>query len=717
MKILYFITCFIGFSFLLIAQSTSLRILSINVWSGLDYQGKIHFGEFESPERREIRFQALLAQARSLKPDVIFIQEANPVRLFASRFADSLNMDEIHNVSLAGIKFGMVGFPTNFKEGLIILGNPSLCLEKIDTWKLSGSFGFFGDAVTIHFDESNFALVGKILIHDTPAYLLNVHLSSEVPYDSLLLSNFKSFLSENGNLNIDSTSTLKRWGDESVHRKDQIEILLKELKEIPEEFPIIVGGDFNATNSSPEIKLFEDSGKFFNSFIIRDSTCAKDTTTNEYTWDHKTNENSRYSTTLTNLDGTQKDGYNLLNAFYDTYPRRIDHIYLNKCFKLDDILLSRIALDSAINNAHPSDHYGVVTDIDLKRILSSTSKISNKVSSLVESTFEPLPIFSYDTDAGFGYGAKAFFLNSLGSNESFDAVLFNSTKGERWYRFVFSIPDFEVRQGKVYPIALNLTVDYDKRIKNSFFGIGNNSRYEDREFYTSEPFEISLTFSKGFSQSLIGQIGLKYKNSRNYNFSDSSRLVSLLPTLNRSRMFFTSFTTLFMYDTRNSYINPSRGTVIKGEAEIASDWKLSNVSFVRGGIWLHHYSLLFDYPKTILAIRTGLQEISGHNVPVQTLLSMGGGNVLRGSPQDRYLDNVSALLNIELRFPIYWHFGGIIGYDAGKVWNKLSKLDMRRWSTNPVAGLRFYFDTFIVRLDLGFGKETTGFYLNFGHLF
>jgi hypothetical protein len=36
---------------------------------------------------------------------------------------------------------------------------------------------------------------------------------------------------------------------------------------------------------------------------------------------------------------------------------------------------------------------------------------------------------------------------------------------------------------------------------------------------------------------------------------------------------------------------------------------------------------------------------------------------------------------------------------------------------NSLVGLRFSMDTFVVRADLGFGKETTGFYLNFGHLF
>ncbi|MDP3682437.1 MAG: hypothetical protein Q8S01_00760, partial [Ignavibacteria bacterium] len=72
-----------------------------------------------------------------------------------------------------------------------------------------------------------------------------------------------------------------------------------------------------------------------------------------------------------------------------------------------------------------------------------------------KSSIELLPILSYDTDAGFGFGGKAFFFNQILTNESFDAILFGSTKGERWLRFVFSYPDFEYRQGTIYPFALD----------------------------------------------------------------------------------------------------------------------------------------------------------------------------------------------------------------------------------------------------------------------
>jgi outer membrane protein assembly factor BamA len=342
--------------------------------------------------------------------------------------------------------------------------------------------------------------------------------------------------------------------------------------------------------------------------------------------------------------------------------------------------------------------------------------VSDSVEPVEGSTTEPFPILSYDTDVGFGYGAKVFMLNPFGGNESFDVTLFNSTKGERWYRFVCSVPDLEVRQGRLYPLAVDLVVDYDKYLKNSFFGVGNGSEFKSREYYTREPLEISLAFSSGFSRRAVGQIGLKYKSVRNFNFPDTSRLVMVSPALNSATARYHSLFASYRYDSRNSFVNPSRGWVLQAEGEFAPQTGLTNVQLGRLAGWVQYYSVLF-YPKTVLALRLGMQGLIGNNVPVQMLLSIGGNQTLRGSPQDRYLDKTASISNAEVRFPIFWRFGGIIGYDAGKVWRELSDVSLSRWAANPVVGLRFFMETFVVRMDLGFGTETTGFYLNFGHLF
>jgi hemolysin activation/secretion protein len=163
-------------------------------------------------------------------------------------------------------------------------------------------------------------------------------------------------------------------------------------------------------------------------------------------------------------------------------------------------------------------------------------------------------------------------------------------------------------------------------------------------------------------------------------------------------------------------VNPTDGLVISGETEFAPEFAFNNVTFSRFSVCVQRYTPLPEI-SSVLALRLGLQGLSGGDLPVQVLLPVGGNNTLRGSPQDRYLDKTAGLLNLELRFPIYWRFGGVVGTDAGKVWGSISKLDLSCWATNPVAGLRLYMNTFVVRLDVGFGKEATGFYLNFGQIF
>ena len=706
MKIIFFL---FAFAIQIFSQSSCLKIITINTWCGLDFQGTIKMGEYETPERKEARFDVLLEQLRALKPDVIFLQEANPVGKYSARLADSLDFNEIHQVYNAGIKFGSIGIPSNLKYGNTILANKKFKLEFFDVWKLGGSFGIFGDPLTIHFSESDFALVGKILIDNTPIYLVNVHLIAAVPADSILKYEFKSFCKKYSIDEDEKKDIYRNWDSNILKRNDELESLNEQLKKIPYDFPFIMGGDFNTEPQIKELKNLIGSNNLIDTFI-------KNNSSKYYTWNPETNENVSYSTIKVDAGGNKLSGYDLLSTIYDSHPRRIDYIFLSDNFKKDDILSYKIILDSVKNNIHLSDHYGVYSNIDLKRIINSVPKEIDKVIPLKDHTIEPLPIISYDTDVGFGYGAKAFFLNLLNNDESFDVTLFNSTKGERWYRFVFSLPDFELRQGKVYPAAVDFTIDYDKYINNNFFGTGNKSNYNEMEVYTKEPLEISLNLSRGFTKNLIGQFGLKYQMIRNYNYSDTSKLLEQPSSLSSSKVNSSSLNISLRYDTRNSFVNPSNGVVLEGETEFAPRISFCNTSYARYGGWFQYYTTLF-YPKTILAFRAGLQALTGNNLPVQVLLPIGGNNTLRGYPQDRFLDRTSALLNAVLRFPIFWRFGGILGMDAGKVWNSIGKMDIRNWANNPVFGLRFYMDTFVIRLDVGISKETTGFYLNFGQIF
>lgn len=329
----------------------------------------------------------------------------------------------------------------------------------------------------------------------------------------------------------------------------------------------------------------------------------------------------------------------------------------------------------------------------------------------LETEFEPLPIFYYDTNDGFGYGIKAFLINFLQKQESFDILLTRSTKGFRKYTLIFSTPDFELRQGTIYPLALDLKLDYKKWIAYKFYGIGNASKFKDEELFSREHPLISLTLSRGFTKKIIGEIGLNYQSSRNYEFKEDGKL-QYCQDLCISRVYYYSIFLSARYDTRNSFIHPSDGIVIQGENEYAN----GNVTFNHWSMWFQQYTALFK-STIILASRLGIQSLSGDNLPIQVLLPIGGDDTIRGFSQDRFLDKTSAVINIELRFPFFWRFGGIIGFDTGKVWNKLKQFGFKNWPYNLTIGGRFYFDTFVVRGDLGLSKETVGIYLNFAHIF
>jgi len=343
--------------------------------------------------------------------------------------------------------------------------------------------------------------------------------------------------------------------------------------------------------------------------------------------------------------------------------------------------------------------------------------------SVYTSNFEVFPIVNYDSDAGFGYGAKAFLFNQFEMNESFDLILYNSTKGERWYRFVFSIMDMQRRQGKEYPLALDLIIDYDKWINYRYYGVeyfNNQDSLTDYETYTREPFEISSILSRGFTKTLVASMGLKYKTISSYNFAINGELIKTDNDFNNRFIKTLSILATIRWDSRNNFINPDKGTVLQMDADYAPKISFNNEDYLKLGLTFQNYLPLFE-PQIVFASRLVGQIIFPDNVPIQLQLPIGGNNTLRGLPQDRYLSASTLIINNEIRFPIWWRFGGIVGLDVGctgsttdyEFWNP----QLSGWIVNPVLGLRFFMDNFIVRFDVGFGSEITGVYFNFGHIF
>ncbi len=322
------------------------------------------------------------------------------------------------------------------------------------------------------------------------------------------------------------------------------------------------------------------------------------------------------------------------------------------------------------------------------------------------------PILMYDSDIGFGFGGKGVLKNYFQQRESFDLTLFASSKGEQWYAFQFSLPDYELRQGSAYRLAWDLKVEWDKLLKSNYFGIGNDTRDNEYQF-PREFFKIEQTLGHAFSPTWIVEGVIRFTHYSVYDYELNWGTIS--PEIPGAQENSVSLLGVNLrYDSRDSQIHPHRGMRLMlsaGQAlpPLGSDWNFTAYRME----WSTYREIL---PGHIVALRWWMQQVKGV-APYQELSKIGDSWTARGYKADRFLDKAMTLASLEYRFPLYKTLGGVVFTDAGRVMEKIQKLTMNNWHTNWGWGLRYYLTNFVVRFDMGISREGSRIFFNFGHVF
>jgi len=330
------------------------------------------------------------------------------------------------------------------------------------------------------------------------------------------------------------------------------------------------------------------------------------------------------------------------------------------------------------------------------------------------------PILMYNTDIGVGYGGKAKFVNYLSRKESFDFIVFNSSKGERWYVFTFSIPDIEIRQGKRYSLSFDLRAEYDKYLKYYFYGRGVDFEKENETEFTYEKKELQLKFGRGFTPHFVMEAIYVLKNVKYFKVEEDRPFSEMLEEVGEQFSPFVSF--VVRYDTSDSQIHPKRGFRLIFQNDVASSFLGNkNGRFHRFTLDFRKYNLLFGQ-KDVLAFRVLVQKISGkkEKIPLFEYSVLGGGSemtAMRGYRLNRFQDKGKFLVNAEYRFPLWKKLGGNVFIDGGLIWPSLSEIRLSKAVIDVGWGLRYYLQNFVVRFDLGFSNEGIGIDFNFGHVF
>jgi endonuclease/exonuclease/phosphatase family metal-dependent hydrolase len=343
-----------------IINAEPLKVVTINVWSGLDYIGNFKMGEYESKAVREQRYHILVNQLKQLDPDIIALNEANQLPHYARRIAKDLGYDQVHHLGVAGIHFGPIGLPINLREGDVILAKKSLKLKSAGRKQLSG--GYVGKFLTFHFTDATQVVGATIELNDQIIFIFNTHWHASQFANQEMLTKFTTQyldgeLTGNEYLHlINDAVTGKEW------RLNEARKMVAFINRTAGDNPVILMGDFNDLSNSEPIGVVLAAG-FADSYSAVNSDQPAPDHTGElagpgYTWDELLNANIQ-TYYLTSLLPTIREGRQEEKPTANARRDRIDYIFLrgNEL----KISASKVVLNQLENDLHPSDHFGVMT--------------------------------------------------------------------------------------------------------------------------------------------------------------------------------------------------------------------------------------------------------------------------------------------------------------------------------------------------------------------
>ena len=246
-----------------------IRVLTYNTLHGLETSG-ITVRAGESKDVRQARLDRQYRQLATVEPDVILLQEVNPLPEMAETYVAALkrfglHYTEVHQVDACGLRItpGLAVVP-GLNNGLVILARSPLQLRRVKGLRLSGT-GRCEDFMGLQINELRYALIAEIQNPDTGRSVLvvNTHLHSGLERDAFFLQKI-SEAQEQGRLRPEDVGDLVAVFEESQQRRlNEVRTLINEIARLKAEgtsVGVILGGDLNFEPGSPEYRELERAG-------------------------------------------------------------------------------------------------------------------------------------------------------------------------------------------------------------------------------------------------------------------------------------------------------------------------------------------------------------------------------------------------------------------------------------------------------------------------
>jgi endonuclease/exonuclease/phosphatase family metal-dependent hydrolase len=352
-----------------------VKLLTYNTLHGLEPSG-LTVKASESKDARQARLDLQFRQLSAIQPDVMLLQEVNPLPEMAETYVSAMKgygieYRAVHQVDACGVRLGPgLAVVPGLNNGLAVLAKSPLKLRKVEGLKLSGGFGRCDDYMGFQTGELRYALIAEVENPNTRRKFLTVslHLHSGIERNAFFIQKINEAVAKGRARREEVDAIVSAMEQDQERRLAEIRLLVTEIQKIYASgtyMGVLVGGDFNFEPDDPEYRELERVG-------LKDTYAMATAETEVYSLDPQRNMIAGQG--IREVPSALRDAIRRLPASRQqivlegyqrgvSQARRVDFLFLMRgpsdrqtgCFRQE-----LFGESEGISLAPGSDHYGVL---------------------------------------------------------------------------------------------------------------------------------------------------------------------------------------------------------------------------------------------------------------------------------------------------------------------------------------------------------------------
>jgi len=327
-------------------------------------------------------------------------------------------------------------------------------------------------------------------------------------------------------------------------------------------------------------------------------------------------------------------------------------------------------------------------------------------------TWLTLPAATFSPETGFGFGGASLKLFKLNVEDT--TVRSSQVRALALYttedQFIFNTRYQLFTSGE--RLFFTGRIDFFK-FPEFYYGVGNDTPESNEELVEYNYFGVENRVLKQLIPGLFTGFEFRFYSRFNYTLVPGGLLEdTMIPGFNGSRV--AGIGPVFVIDKRDNIANPFKGFLFSLSSFFHGKLLGADFVYTNYRVDFRKYFKIHKDWNHILGFQVLGNFIEGE-APFHYLSLLGSSSMMRGYYRGRFRDNHFLGSQIEYRMPIWWRLGLVVFAGAGNVASDVNEFNFKRMKPSVGTGLRIMIDKaerLNMRLDFGFGDDTSGFYLN-----